>query len=50
MRHSELLLFQNDDFQKEVRYDPTSYEAETFKTSVPPTEEEQIKFSLVSKR
>ena len=28
-------IFQNDDFLKELRYDPTTYEAETFKTDVP---------------
>ena len=42
--------FDNDDFLKELRYYPTTYESETFKTDVPATEEEHIKFSLVFKR
>ena len=33
MRHSCLLLFQNDAFLEELRYNPTTYETETFKTS-----------------
>ena len=35
--------FQNDDFLKDLRYDPTPYKAETFKTDVPPTKEDHIK-------
>ena len=35
---------------EKLHYDPTTYEAETFKTDVPPTEEERIKGSSVFKR
>ena len=35
---------------KEVRYDLTPHEAETFQTNVPSTEEERIKVRLVSNR
>ena len=42
-------IFQNNDFLKELRYYPTTYEAETFQTDVSPTEAEHIKFSSVLK-
>ena len=42
--------FRNDDFLKNLRYDPTTYEAETFKTDDPFTEEERIQLSTISKR
>ena len=29
-------------FQKDLRYDPTTHDAETFTTDGPPTEEERI--------
>ena len=40
MFHETFLIstFQSDDFLKELRYNPTTYEAETFKTDVPSTE------------
>ena len=42
--------FQNDEFLKELHYDPTTYDAETFKPDVPAMEEERIQVSSLSKR
>ena len=42
--------FQSSDFTTELRYDPTPYEAETFRTDGPVTREDDIKVSSVSKR